>query len=59
VSDTLANVCRTCKGQACEYGCGECFEFPGTAGPDAHRMCVSCLGSGVEREPTIDSEGGK
>lgn len=40
-------TCPTCKGRACSEGCGECYEFPSVAGPDAHKMCVTCIGAGV------------
>jgi hypothetical protein len=42
--------CPTCKGRGCEYGCGHCHESPSVAGPDAHRQCITCHGSGVSAE---------
>jgi hypothetical protein len=42
--------CPTCKGQGCEYGCGHCHESPSVAGPDAHRQCKTCHGTGLSAE---------
>lgn len=40
--------CRLCNGAACEEGCGRCDQSPSVAGPNAHRWCRRCSGSGVE-----------
>lgn len=42
------NRCRTCGGNGCENACGLC-EHASTAawGPDAHKVCHSCGGSGT------------
>jgi hypothetical protein len=42
--------CPTCKGRGCEEGCGHCDETPSVAGPNAHRQCVACHGSGLSAE---------
>lgn len=39
--------CPTCGGMACEEGCGSCWRSPSVAGPDAHRQCRTCHGTGV------------
>ena len=51
--------CRTCGGKGCEYGCGQCDHFPTTHGPNAHRQCVSCLGSGIEPDGEPDEGEGE
>jgi hypothetical protein len=38
--------CSTCNGRACEYGCRRC-EYA-YAGPDSHRICRACHGTGEE-----------
>jgi hypothetical protein len=42
--------CPTCEGRGCEYGCGHCNESPSVAGPNAHRQCITCHGSGLSAE---------
>lgn len=42
-----ADRCKTCDGQGCEEGCGQCDMSPSTAGPDAHRQCRTCKGQGL------------
>ena len=37
--------CRTCGGEGCEYGCGRCEKK--YAGPNSHRFCGNCGGTGV------------
>lgn len=41
--------CPTCEGFGCEHGCGRC-EYA-YVGPDSHRVCRSCLGTGQAPEP--------
>lgn len=55
VTNPVEERCRACDGEACDEGCGECWETPGVAGPDAHRQCRTCHGSGkAEKEASSD-----
>jgi hypothetical protein len=42
-------TCSTCGGSACDEGCGQCEHA--NAGPDSHRVCVTCRGAGVVDVP--------
>ncbi len=49
------HICPRCLGDACEYGCGSrnkdgaCHRAStGTYGPDVHRICHRCCGTGRE-----------
>ncbi len=41
---TTTEKCPTCDGLGCEYGCGNCRKA--YSGPDSHRICRKCGGSG-------------
>ena len=45
--------CHVCKGAACDEGCRKCDNTPSNSGPNAHRQCRHCHGSGDE-PMTID-----
>ena len=37
--------CKTCQGEGCEAGCGRCHYA--SVGPESHRVCRTCGGSGL------------
>ncbi len=39
--------CPTCNGNGCEFSCGHCRHAHD--GPESHRICRVCAGTGVER----------
>ena len=40
----LSEPCETCDGDGCEEGCGYCNRAH--VGPDSHRVCRTCDGTG-------------
>lgn len=45
-----AELCALCQGDACEEGCGRggrSYCADGYGGPNSHRVCRRCGGSGV------------
>ena len=49
-------LCGLCMGEACEFGCGRrkgggCHQGGGGFGPNAHRVCTRCGGSGRVEVP--------
>ena len=51
-------ICPLCQGDACEHGCGQggkkwCEHA--NSGPDSHRVCNRCKGSGVQRLSSEDA----
>ena len=45
-------ACETCSGNGCENRCGYC-EWA-YAGPDSHKVCRSCHGTGLQRPRVVD-----
>lgn len=55
-AEIIDERCPTCEGQGCEEGCGTCQYA--NAGPDSHKVCRSCGGSGRQVPEDATHEGG-